>query len=157
AARHGSDEALTLALAEHLERLESLSRGGASDSPQRALAGWRAVADLLLTRGGDWRRRPPKQHGFGAERPDARKRFARLLEKLAAEHDDLREPLASAAQLPDPHYGDEQWETLLALRTVLLRLAAELKVLFAETGTVDFQELALAARQALGRVDAPSE
>src|SRR5690606_28144765 len=98
-----------------------------------------------------------KQHGFGAENPDARKRFTRLLETLAAVHDDLREPLAAAAQLPDPHYGDEQWETLLALRTVLLRLAAELKVLFAETGCVDFQELALAARQALGRVDAPSE
>src|SRR5690606_2582951 len=146
-----SDDALKVALTERLERRD------VPLPPERALAGWRAVADVLLTQKGEWRRQPPKQHGFGADSPDARRRFARLLAALAAEHDQLREPLAAAAHLPDPHYADEQWETLLALRTVLLHLAAELKVLFAETGSVDFPELALSARQALGRVDAPSE
>ncbi len=40
---------------------------------------------------------------------------------------------------------------------MLVRLAAELKVAFAERRAVDFVELALAAQRALGQVDAPSE
>ena len=40
---------------------------------------------------------------------------------------------------------------------MLVRLAAELKVAFAERRAVDFVELALAAQRALGHVDAPSE
>jgi hypothetical protein len=62
---------------------------------------------------------------------------------------------SARCELPEPRYTDAQWRQLEALRTVLLHLAAELKVHFAERRNIDFVELGLAARRALGRVEAP--
>ena len=69
----------------------------------------------------------------------------------------LRAALHTVGSLPDARYTEAQWSSLAALRVVLVRLAAELKVAFAERRAVDFVELALAAQRALGQVDAPSE
>jgi ATP-dependent helicase/nuclease subunit A len=122
-----------------------------------ALAAWRAVAALLLTKQGRWRRRPgDKRHGFGARQPDARRVLGALLERLAG-RDELARRLAAVAALPEPRYSDADWRDLTALKDVLLHLVAELRVLFAETRSVDFVELGMAAQRALGRVDAPSE
>ncbi len=121
-----------------------------------ALAAWRGVAALLLTKTGEWRKRITKSEGFGAEHADLRERCRALLEHCR-DDEPLRQALATVATLPEGHYSDSQWQSLTALRTVLLRLAAELKVVFAERHTVDFVELALAARRALGHVDAPSD
>jgi ATP-dependent helicase/nuclease subunit A len=121
-----------------------------------ALAAWRGIAALLLTKQGDWRKRVAKPEGFGPEHAALRDRLRSLLEALAA-----NEPLLAALQtigtLPDARYSEPQWQGLAALRVVLARLAAELKVAFAERRCVDFVELALAAQRALGQVDAPSE
>ena len=48
----------------------------------------------------------------------------------------------TVASLPDARYTEPQWESLAALQVVLVRLAAELKVAFAERRAVDFVELA---------------
>src|SRR5690606_26094608 len=71
--------------------------------------------------------------------------------------DALRDALARVRRLPDPQYSDEQWRALSDLRAVLRRAAAELRVEFAQRQTIDFVELALAAQQALGGDDAPSD
>jgi ATP-dependent helicase/nuclease subunit A len=131
-----------------------------ADLPPRAgraaLDAWQGAAAALLTGKGEWRRRLDKVQGFGPEHAAARARALEAIDELAA-HEALHARLASVRKLPDPRYTDPQWERLAALRIVLRRLAAELKVLFAERRTVDFAELGLAARAALGAVDAPSE
>src|SRR5690606_20633726 len=58
---------------------------------------------------------------------------------------------------PDPCYADAQWQALADLRVVLRRAAAELRIEFAERQAIDFVELALAAQQALGSGDGPSD
>src|SRR5690606_18226072 len=117
---------------------------------------WRAIAELLLTREDQWRRRVDRRLGFG---PEHRRERDRLNEILAAVDGDdaLRNALARVRRLPDPHYSDEQWQALADLRAVLRRAAAELRVEFAARQAIDFVELALAAQQALGGPDAPSD
>ncbi|HVJ29778.1 MAG TPA: UvrD-helicase domain-containing protein [Gammaproteobacteria bacterium] len=130
------------------------------DEPPRsgavALAAWRGIAALLLTKQGEWRRRVAKPEGFGPEHAELRERLRALLD-AHAENEPLRAALQSVSSLPDARYTEPQWQSLAALRIVLVRLAAELKVAFAERRAVDFVELALAAQRALGHVDAPSE
>lgn len=121
-----------------------------------ALAAWRGVAALLLTKKGDWRMRIARPEGFGPQHAALRDRLLGLLDELRS-REPLRAALATVSSLPDARYTDEQWGSLAALRAVLVRLAAELKVVFAERRTIDFVELALAAQRALGQVDAPSE
>jgi ATP-dependent exoDNAse (exonuclease V) beta subunit len=121
-----------------------------------ALAAWRGIAALLLTKKGDWRVRIAKPEGFGPRHAALGERLLALLDELRP-REPLRAALVTVGSLPDAHYTDEQWESLAALRVVLIRLAAELKVVFAERRTIDFVELALAAQRALGHVDAPSE
>lgn len=121
-----------------------------------ALAAWRGIAALLLTKQGDWRKRIAKPEGFGPEHAELRDRLRALLETLQ-DREALREALQRVAALPDARYTEPQWQSLAALQVVLVRLAAELKVTFAERRAVDFAELALAAQRALGQVDAPSE
>ncbi|HWN38330.1 MAG TPA: 3'-5' exonuclease, partial [Gammaproteobacteria bacterium] len=121
-----------------------------------ALAAWRGIAALLLTKEGTWRKRVAKPEGFGPEHAQLRDRLRGLLEAFADNHA-LRAALQTVSGLPDARYTEPQWQSLAALKIVLLRLAAELKVAFAERRAVDFVELALAAQRALGHVDAPSE
>jgi len=124
---------------------------------QSALAEWQGAALLLLTRQeGQWRKQLTRKEGFGPEHAEATRRLRRLLDGLR-DQEALRAALHSAEHLPEPRYTERQWQHLAALRVVLLHLAAELKVEFAEARTIDFVELGLSARAALGRVDAPSE
>ena len=123
---------------------------------QIALAAWRGIAALLLTKDGEWRKRIAKPEGFGPEHAPLRDRCRALVDGLRSD-EALRQALANVRVLPEGRYSDLQWQSLVALRNVLLRLAAELKVVFAERREVDFMELALAARRALGQVDAPSD
>ncbi len=121
-----------------------------------ALAAWRGIAAPVVDEGGQWRKSITKREGFGPEHATLRDRCRALIDGLRS-NDAFRESLAAVLTLPEGHYSDLQWQSLVALRGVLLRLAAELKVVFAERREVDFMELALAARRALGQVDAPSE
>jgi len=121
-----------------------------------ALAAWRGVAALLLTKQGEWRKRIAKPEGFGPEHAALRDRMRALLEELA-DNEQLLAALQTVSTLPDARYTESQWQSLAALEIVLVRLAAELKVVFAERRAVDFAELSLAAQRALGHVEAPSD
>ena len=122
-----------------------------------ALAAWRGIAALLLTKQGEWRKRVAKPEGFGPEHAGAARSAAVRCSTGFKIDEALRAALQTVAALPDARYTETQWLSLAALQVVLVRLAAELKVAFAERRTVDFVELALAAQRALGQVDAPSE
>jgi len=163
--------ALLPALLEHAASMPASDALGAFGAALRACDGvrdgdgalaldrlevWRAVAELLLTRQDGWRRRVDRRLGFGPEHRRERDRLNAIL-AAAADDDALRDALARVRRLPDPQYSDEQWRALSDLRAVLRRAAAELRVEFAQRQTIDFVELALAAQQALGGDDAPSD
>ena len=117
---------------------------------------WRAAAKVLLTRGGEWRQRLTRREGFPADDKARRERAVSLLEDLKAKMG-FREALAALAALPPPVPSAAQTRQLAAVEVVLPRLLAELRVLFEEKGAVDHTELSLAAEQALGAVDVPSD
>jgi ATP-dependent exoDNAse (exonuclease V) beta subunit len=151
--RHAASAA-TAALADTLQPwlgLDTAPREG-----PLALAAWRGVAALLLTKEGRWRKRITKSEGFGPDNAELRETLRELLAELEAQ-EDLRAALARVSALPDAAFTDGQWRSMLALQGVLVRLAAELKVAFAERRQLDFMELAAAAQRALGHVEEPSE
>jgi ATP-dependent exoDNAse (exonuclease V) beta subunit len=119
------------------------------------LARWHGMASLLLTAGGELRKRFTKSEGFAPQSADK----ASMLD-LAQELD--RDPGAKRMfkeirALPAAAYSDAQWERVRDVAQVLVLAAAELQQVFRERGAVDFPEVSLAALRALGTADAPSD
>ncbi len=132
---------------------------GLDEVPEPAaesLDAWRALPELLLVKSGTWRKRLSADIGFGSDHAAEQEALRELIVVLQ-EQPGLQEELASIRKLPSPHYDNDQWQVLAALRTVLRFLAAELRVVFSERNTIDFIELAQSAQNALGESDAPSE
>ena len=123
-----------------LLRLERFPEAQADDLPQ-----WIAIAELLLTAKGEWRKRP--EYGM---------RQQLLLARLQTE-DLLRDALHGVRRLPSPQFTDAQWDVMQAAVSVLKLSVAELQIVFREHGQVDFAELAIRASDALGRLDSPTD
>jgi ATP-dependent exoDNAse (exonuclease V) beta subunit len=132
-----------------------LQAGMALPLKHGSLREWQGAASLLLTQEGEWRKQLTKREGFGKEHGAARERCERLFAHLRGDPD-LLAALVAVRKLPEPRYTDAQWRQLEALRVVLLHLAAELKS-SSPSATHRLRRARLAARRALGRVDAPSE
>ncbi|MDY0213336.1 MAG: UvrD-helicase domain-containing protein [Desulfuromonadaceae bacterium] len=115
------------------------------------LAQWQAVATMLLTTQGQWRKRMDKNCGFPAGKdPYAKQMKTEALEVLEELRTSVDPVLWSEVNLlPEPHYGAEAWEVLRAIVTVLPRLVAQLWLEFRTSAEADFSEIALSARQAL--------
>lgn len=122
---------------------------------EAALAQWRGLAELLLTRSGDWRKRVTKSVGM----PAGTREKAALENVLAALADapSLRQRLHQARDLPAWHYDAAQWHILGCLLTLLPTTAAELELVMREQGEADYVAVAHAARRALGDDDAPTD
>ncbi len=128
------------------------------------LALWHGVAELCLTGTGSWRRQLNVKTGFPAKGsgPDAPRRqqakdeMTRLLAD-AADLAGVATALNRARTLPSPVYTEADWQTLAALITLLKLSAANLAILFAQTGSADFNEIARAAILALGDEDQPTD
>ena len=60
-------------------------------------------------------------------------------------------------QLPVPEYSDAQWLLIEALGALLPLALAQLELVFRRRNVVDFTQLLLAANQALGDPQAPTE
>lgn len=116
----------------------------------------RAIAGLFLTKEGTWRKRFTKTEGFAKEFQQEKARVDAVLETI---RDDtvLAAALHRLREIPDQHIDASDQALLGAICDVLRHAVAELRLLFARRRAVDFSELSLAARYALGRVDAPSE
>jgi len=102
---------------------------------------WQARARELLTTQRTWRKRSAEATALAARREGA---------ALLAALDPLYD-------LPPATYTDAQWQTLAAIGRVLKRAIAELKLVFAGRGRVDFTEIAQAALRALGEADSPTD
>ncbi|MEX0951729.1 MAG: 3'-5' exonuclease, partial [Gammaproteobacteria bacterium] len=117
---------------------------------------WQGLADLLLTKTGSRRKKVDKRDGFPA---GCKAEKARLL-ALAGQLEQTPVLLARldfSRALPPANYSEQQWQLLAALIQVLPLAVAQLRLVFAQTGQVDFPELAHAAQRALGQIDAPTD
>ncbi|HTC87853.1 MAG TPA: UvrD-helicase domain-containing protein [Bryobacteraceae bacterium] len=112
------------------------------------LDGWAKVCELLLTKGGDLRKRSTG-HPLKA-------RCEQLFASLRSE-EALIECLARFRNLPAPQFTEQQWQAIQAAVSVLTLAVGELQLVFRERGRVDFAELAIRASSALGQVDAPED
>ena len=117
---------------------------------------WRALADLLLTGTGTWRKQLNRNQGFPPGDQGEKKAMTELIASLADEVA-LRNALLRVRTLPDAHYSDDQWQVLLALFELLPLAAAELRRLFSERGVTDHAQVAEAAAAAVGTDEAPGD
>src|SRR5207237_507630 len=69
----------------------------------------------------------------------------------------LAAALHATRRLPPPRYDEAAWRFIAALLDVLPRVAARLELVFADVGSIDFNEATLIALRALSSSDAPSE
>jgi len=129
---------------------------------------WRGLVDMLLTGNGSLRKQLNKNQGFPAPgekgldaetkalRQQAKDAMAALLKELGKEGE-LLGLLAKVSGFPAQGYSKAQAQLLQSLMLCLLRAAAELRLVFAETGEVDFVELSQRALQALGSEEQPTD
>ena len=130
-----------------------------------SLSHWVTLIDFLLTKSGNWRTRPDANLGFPApsqakgeekaRRQIEKDNFSALLDSLR-DNTRLLEQLNTIRKLPGHRYQDEAWESLESLIRILIRAAAEWKVVMSESGGADFSEIAARAIDALGSEDDPS-
>ncbi len=133
---------------------------GYPPADESGAAAWCALAELLLTKEGDWRVAVDKRQGFptgGALEKRAKEEMVRLLKERLPASDVAREALQAVRKAPPATFTDSQWDILGALVEVLRRAAATLKEVFAERGEIDFSGIAQAAVEALGDEDAPTD
>jgi ATP-dependent helicase/nuclease subunit A len=127
---------------------------GPGETDRAAL--WSDAASLLLTGAGDWRRRITRREGIPAHERRLREELLGIISAFR-DIEGMREHLVALAALTNAAPDQDQQTVLNALGPILRRLLAEIRIAFAEAQTVDHTELALAALEALGAVDAPSD
>jgi ATP-dependent helicase/nuclease subunit A len=108
------------------------------DARLEHLSTWGKIADVLLTKNGDLRKRSP------------------LYSRLEGENV-LLACLKRLRELPAPAFNDSQWQAVQSAVSVLTLAVAELQLVFRERGRVDFAELSIRASEALGQVDQPED
>jgi len=119
---------------------------------------WCALAEMLLTRDGGWRKVINKNQGFpaGKEFKAEKDRIQELIGKLA-QLEGMAELLSRVRVLPPAKYTDEQWQLLQVFQQLLPLAVAQLQLVFARRGEVDHTEIALRAVTALGDEDNPTD
>jgi ATP-dependent exoDNAse (exonuclease V) beta subunit len=151
---------------EHGEALAALAKEGVLPPPTvEALPQWRTLFRFLLaTNGRQLRRRFVERDGFasvgsgpGASARRERKRAIEELCRDLAAVPGLVEALAAASRLPAPEIEDASWRIVQSLVHVLDQAVGHLSLVFADEGCVDFTQAGVAAIDALGDEDAPSD
>jgi ATP-dependent exoDNAse (exonuclease V) beta subunit len=144
-----------------IETLTTLPDGTACDLPI-----WKILADLFLTKEGNWRARIDKRQGFPAgDKSD--KEFDSLCKQRKQEFNELITSLKEQAglievldyirRLPDPDSENKQWAFLSALTRVLIHMSGELLLSFSQFGMMDYAQAGAAARNSLGSEDNPTD
>lgn len=135
-----------------------------------ALPAWRLLAAFCLTATGELRKSRGLNVALGfpaasdkgltgqekAERDAHKKAMCDMLADIEAAPQAVA-LLRAISILPPAQYTDEQWELLAALNRLLPYAVLALQEMFRDQGKVDFPELAIRARQALGTPDDPTD
>jgi ATP-dependent exoDNAse (exonuclease V) beta subunit len=123
-----------------------------SDALEEARQAHINLAALLLIGEGAFRRQVDKRLGFPADRKCEKAQILDLIARLNA-IPGLEPALAAVRELPPACYSEDEWEIVKACFTLLRHAAAQLKVVFAEAGAVDFIEVAQIAQSVLRAED----
>lgn len=141
-----------------------VASGALPDSDETGIRQWFGLLELLTTRQGQWRTAIDKRIGFPqADRKEEKQRFRerkQQMQELIAElqgQDALLGALHDLRYLPAVHYDGQQLEVLQALTQVLPVLAAHLTLVFSDQNCVDFPEVNIRARTALGGLESPTD
>jgi ATP-dependent helicase/nuclease subunit A len=113
-----------------------------------ALRACTCLSRLLLTNEGSLRMRIDKSLGFPKEFIAEKNRLTSLIADLRRVPG-LEAALAAIRELPPPRYTEDEWRIVRACFLLLRRAAAELQVVFAESGTADYVEVAQIAESVL--------
>ncbi len=143
------------------------------DADVGAVPAWVAIAEILLvaqsSKPAQLRKKLDRRQGFaispgdadalGVEMTELKRRKAQMTELLEsiAEEQTFIEMLAEIRCLPMGGYGDDEWALLEQLLSELPTLLAELQVIFADRGVVDFIEMSTRASRALGTDESPTD
>ncbi len=114
---------------------------------------WCEWRTLLLTKAGTWRKSWKK---VDLPEQTARQALGALTSTFRTRALDSG-PLLALDYLPGADFSADQARLLLALTRLLRRISARLRLVFRERGEVDHNEVTLAALEALGAEDAPSD
>jgi ATP-dependent exoDNAse (exonuclease V) beta subunit len=119
---------------------------------------WKAISELVLTKQNGIRLKPNKNQGFPAGKANAAHKagFIDCLQVISSE-EELVECLALLKTLPYPNYPASQKQLLSQLFVLLKTLYASLKIVFEDQQTCDHGEISLAALQALGTEQQPTD
>ena len=146
-------------LHQDLAELAEFPRGpfDAQQPVHDALAAFNCLAELVLTKAKKrtLRESVNSRNGFppGAEKT----RLLALIDSFR-QIDGLESALAALSSLPSVRFTEDEWQIVRACFTLLRQAAAELQVVFAEAGTVDFAEVAQLAQRVLrGEDGLPSD
>lgn len=128
---------------------------------------WVTLCRFLLTDAGTPRRRITAASGFPpsskATSPEEKEHFTAMKQRMMAllesldEHPQFVRGLAGVRTLPPVTYTHDQWNVFAALLSLLNLSVAHLKVLFQETGEVDYTEVSHRALTALGSAENPTD
>jgi ATP-dependent exoDNAse (exonuclease V) beta subunit len=134
-----------------------------------ALKQWLAIAEFLLTTENTIRKPkgvtkkigfPSATTGIDKEQKllfkDQKSNFQNLLLEIDG-FDQFKMCLAELRVLPDFKYSDDEWHILESLFKILLFSAAQLRSVFSSHGKVDFIEMLLAAKRAMGDSEQPTD
>ncbi len=133
---------------------------------------WRVFADCLLTlevKTPSVRKQVTRKTGFPVSPADAKvvglskkeledpkKQMVELLKTLS-EYPTFVELINEVRTLPNPEYDDTDWEVMEQLINTLPLLLDELETVFASVHQVDFTEIAIRAKKAMGAEDEPTD
>lgn len=151
---HAADNLAAAGLGADLQGV-GLDAGLPPADPDR-LPVWQAIAEILQTRQGAWRKTVNKNQGFPPADKASKQAMLELLSTLG-DAEVLRRRLHAVTELPPSRYSDEQWSVLVALFRLLPLAVAELHRLFAVRGVTDYIEIALTAGEALGSAEQPGD
>jgi ATP-dependent exoDNAse (exonuclease V) beta subunit len=115
-----------------------------------ACQAYACLAQLLLTAEGSFRkdRGINKSIGFPVDNKREKLRLQELI-RVLSEVEQLPESLHAVRGLPAARYSNEDWHIVRAAFTLLRHAAGELQVEFAQSGAVDFIEIAQIAQRIL--------
>jgi ATP-dependent helicase/nuclease subunit A len=117
---------------------------------------WRLLASIALTAGGEWRKAVTVRNGFAPQPAVMKQRMLQWIEAAAATPGAL-EALFAVRALPEADLPPEEAEALQSLSLLLRHASAELQLVFAERGQLDYAQVAGAARAALSSGGAPTD
>ena len=109
---------------------------------------WLALHNLCFTTGGQWRKSLNKNNGFPAELKQQKQEIIKIFNTLSSKKE-FSDLLLDVVNLPDVDFSKDQALALSDIAVVLKLSVAQLQLVFEQTQSTDFIQVALDADSAL--------